>query len=428
MRLIATLAALRKRSSCSIGLSPSKGGARAPDCHDGLELKRGNLCQCFKRPEMRQKPRCERFLFAASPHGVAGVPPAFSPLTPRWAMLPRFSMRTLLGLLFIAVGTATTNALDSSQLETQVRNITAPLGNVGVGVQVVETSEQWFFKGSERFPMQSTYKAPIAVAVLHQVDQGVLTLDQPIVIHRADLSVGWSPINKSFQGEAMPFTIQELLQRMVGESDNTAADVLQRTLGGPKNVQQILDGLGIKDVRIDRLEREIQLEMRGLDVKDFQPDWSDNEVLQQALSQLPESARRTALQHYFDDPRDTATPIGMCDFLVKLQTNRLLSEKSTQLLLKVMTESTTGQKRLKAGLPAGWSVAHKTGTSGDLLRVWPATNDVGILSTPQDEHIAIAVFIANSPASFEDIERATAQIAAAVAKAFEERKKTSSAR
>lgn len=377
---------------------------------------------------MRQKPRCERFLFAASPHGVAGVPPAFSPLTPRWAMLPRFSMRTLLGLLFIAVGTATTNALDSSQLETQVRNITAPLGNVGVGVQVVETSEQWFFKGSERFPMQSTYKAPIAVAVLHQVDQGVLTLDQPIVIHRADLSVGWSPINKSFQGEAMPFTIQELLQRMVGESDNTAADVLQRTLGGPKNVQQILDGLGIKDVRIDRLEREIQLEMRGLDVKDFQPDWSDNEVLQQALSQLPESARRTALQHYFDDPRDTATPIGMCDFLVKLQTNRLLSEKSTQLLLKIMTESPTGRKRLKAGLPAGWSVAHKTGTSGDLLRVWPATNDVGILSTPQDEHIAIAVFIANSPASFEDIERATAQIAAAVAKAFEERKKTSSAR
>jgi beta-lactamase class A len=343
-------------------------------------------------------------------------------------MLPRFSVRTLLGLLFIAVGTATTNALDSSQLETQVRNITGPLGNVGVGVQVVETSEQWFFKGSERFPMQSTYKAPIAVAVLHQVDQGVLTLDQPIVIHRADLSVGWSPINKSFQGEAMPFTIQELLQRMVGESDNTAADVLQRTLGGPKNVQQILDGLGIKDVRIDRLEREIQLEMRGLDAKDFQSDWSDNEVLQQALSQLPESARRTALQHYFDDPRDTATPIGMCDFLVKLQTNRLLSEKSTQLLLKIMTESTTGQKRLKAGLPAGWSVAHKTGTSGDLLRVWPATNDVGILSTPQDEHIAIAVFIANSPASFEDIERATAQIAAAVAKAFEERKKTSSAR
>jgi beta-lactamase class A len=343
-------------------------------------------------------------------------------------MLPRFSVRTLLGLLFIAVGTATTNALDSSQLETQVRNITGPLGNVGVGVQVVETSEQWFFKGSERFPMQSTYKAPIAVAVLHQVDQGVLTLDQPIVIHRADLSVGWSPINKSFQGEAMPFTIQELLQRMVGESDNTAADVLQRTLGGPKNVQQILDGLGIKDVRIDRLEREIQLEMRGLDAKDFQSDWNDNEVLQQALSQLPESARRTALQHYFDDPRDTATPIGMCDFLVKLQTNRLLSEKSTQLLLKIMTESTTGQKRLKAGLPAGWSVAHKTGTSADLLRVWPATNDVGILSTPQDEHIAIAVFIANSPASFEDIERATAQIAAAVAKAFEERKKTSSAR
>lgn len=111
---------------------------------------------------------------------------------------------------------------------------------------------------------------------------------------------------------------------------------------------------------------------------------------------------------------------------MKLQTNRLLSEKSTQLLLKIMTESTTGQKRLKAGLPAGWSVAHKTGTSGDLLGVSPATNDVGILTTPQGKHIAIAVFISNSPASLEDIEKATAQIAAAAVKAFAEQKKTNS--
>src|SRR5438132_3672310 len=116
----------------------------------------------------------------------------------------------------------------------------------------------------------------------------------------------------------------------------------------------------------------------------------------------------------------------MCDFLVKLRTNRLLSEKSTELLLQMMTETNTGQKRLKAGLPAGWSVAHKTGTSGDLLGVRPAINDVGILTTPQGEHIAIAVFVSDSPASLEDIERAMAQIAAATVKAFAEQKKTSS--
>jgi beta-lactamase class A len=164
--------------------------------------------------------------------------------------------------------------------------------------------------------------------------------------------------------------------------------------------------------------------MRGIAAKDFQTDWSKPEAFEKVVEQLPESSRHQALQHYYEDPRDTATPKGMCDFLVRLQTNRLLSEKSTQLLLKIMTESTTGQKRLKAGLPAGWSVAHKTGTSGDLLGVWPATNDVGILTTPQGEHIAIAVFISNSPASLEDIEKATAQIAAAAVKAFAERKKT----
>src|SRR3981081_1575710 len=344
-------------------------------------------------------------------------------LTPRARMLTPLPMRTLPILFFlISAGTATANALDTSLLETQVRNIAK--GNVAVGVQVVETGEQWFFKGDERFPMQSTYKAPIAVAVLHQVDEGTLTLDHLIAIHRTDLSVLWSPVNQKYAGEAMTFTVEDLLRRMVGESDNTAADVLQRTLGGPKNVQQILDGLGIKNVRVDRLEREIQLEMRGIAAKDFQTDWSKPEAFEKVVEQLPEPSRHQALQHYYDDPRDTATPKGMCDFLIKLQTGCLLSEKSTQLLLKIMTESTTGQKRLKAGLPAGWSVAHKTGTSGDVLGVWPATNDVGILTTPQGEHIAIAVFISNSRASWENIERARAQIAAAAVKAFAERKKT----
>jgi beta-lactamase class A len=97
-------------------------------------------------------------------------------------MLTRLPMRTLPGLLsVILLGTATANALDSSLLDTQTRNIAGTLGAVGIGVQVVETGEQWFFKGDERFPMQSTYKAPIAVAVLYQVDCGALTLDQPIL-------------------------------------------------------------------------------------------------------------------------------------------------------------------------------------------------------------------------------------------------------
>jgi beta-lactamase class A len=336
-------------------------------------------------------------------------------------------MRILPGLLSVVLfGTVTADALDSAILEGRIQNIVGHLGNVGVGVEVVETGEQWYLKGGQRFPMQSTYKAPIAVAVLHQVDQSALGLDQPIVIRRADLSVEWSPINKRFQGEAMTFTVEELLRRMVSESDNTAADVLQRKLGGPKNVEQILEGIGIKDVRVDRLERELQLEMRGIAAKDFRTDWSKAEAFAQAVEQLPESSRHQALQYYFEDPRDTATPKGMCDFLVKLQTNRLLSEESTQLLLKIMTETITGQKRLKAGLPAGWSVAHKTGTSGDLLGVWPAINDVGILTAPQGEHLAIAVFVTNSPAPFEEIEKGIAQIAAAAVEAFEEEKKTSS--
>src|SRR5260370_42408857 len=101
--------------------------------------------------------------------------------------------------------------------------------------------------------------------------------------------------------------------------------------------------------------------MRGIAAKDFRTDWSNTEAFSKAVEQLPEASRRQALQHYYEDPSDTATPKGMWGFLVMLRTNRLLSQKSTQLLLQIMTESTTGLNLHKAGLPAGLRSHHKTG-------------------------------------------------------------------
>jgi beta-lactamase class A len=109
----------------------------------------------------------------------------------------------------------------------------------------------------------------------------------------------------------------------------------------------------------------------------------------------------------------------MIDLLTKLQSRQLLSEDSTALLLKIMTDSPTGQQRLKAGLPPGWSIAHKTGTGGDVLGIGLATNDVGLISSPTGRHIAIAVFIAGSKAPLEQRESVMAAVASAVSKAMQ---------
>jgi beta-lactamase class A len=109
----------------------------------------------------------------------------------------------------------------------------------------------------------------------------------------------------------------------------------------------------------------------------------------------------------------------MIDLLVKLQSRQLLSEDSTALLLKIMTDSPTGQQRLKAGLLPGWSLAHKTGTGADVLGIGIATNDVGLISSPTGKHIAIAVFIADSKAPLEQRESVISAVASTVIQAMQ---------
>lgn len=287
--------------------------------------------------------------------------------------------------------------------------------DIGIGVLDLNTGESWFRNRQQKFPMQSVYKLPIAIAVLKRVDQRKISLDQSVTITRKDFSAGNNPIIKDIKGDQAQFTVRDLLNRMMGVSDNTASDVLVRLIGGPSKVNQTLVKLGVRNVRVDRLERKLQLDSVGL--KTFQPEWSDAKLLKAAIEQVPATVQQTALQKYLTDPRDTATPAGLVDLLAKLQKQKLLSANSTAVLLQMMTNSTSGSKRLKAGLPQNWSIAHKTGTGADVLGVGVATNDVGIISSPEGKRIAIAVMIPGSKAPLAERERLMAQVVALVVKA-----------
>jgi len=321
----------------------------------------------------------------------------------------------LLALVATTLAPAMAGAdLDAPRLQSRLRQIEARLGTgrIGVGVRDLSTGQTILLNGNKRFPMQSTFKMPLAVAVLALVDRGQLSLDRRITITSKDLSVPFSRINDDFKGQPRAYTVRELLNLSAGESDNTAADVLLRLVGGPAKVTQVLRSVGVQGLRIDRYEHVLQMNYTGLGP--FRPAWSRESVLQTAISRVPKTRAQAALRAYLVDPRDTSTPQEAVVLLADLQAGRLLSAASTQLLLRIMTESRTGPDRLTAGLPKGWSLAHKTGTGRSVHGVEGTVNDMGVVTMPNGGRVAIVVFVAGARGPRSRIEKGIADVARAV--------------
>lgn len=283
-----------------------------------------------------------------------------------------------------------------------------------VGVLNIDGGETWALSATRAFPMQSVFKAPLGAAVLAQVDAGRLSLDEVITLTELDLSPPYSPVADAWP-RVKSYTVRDLLVRAVGGSDNTAADVLMKRIGGPGVVQAWLTDKHIRDLRIDRYERELQTDVYGM--APFRPEWRGEAAFATVLGAVPPDTRRAAMAAYLSDRRDTATVSAALDFLRKLVARQLLSPQSTDLLLQIMTESPTGQNRLKAGLPPDATLAHKTGTGRTDLGVNPATNDIGVIRLKDGRRYGVAVFLAGSPASDAERDAMIADVARAVVRA-----------
>ncbi len=266
--------------------------------------------------------------------------------------------------------------------------------------------------GTDPFPMQSVMKLPVAIAALDAVDRGTWHLDDEVLVRKQDLSVFVQPIAKLVGPNGYKTTIDDLVRRAIVDSDNACVDILIARLGGPAAVQAALNRKAILNIRVDRDEKHLQTDILALEWRD---EYLDPSVLDRAIAAVPEARRDAAFAAYQRDPRDTATPRAMTIMLERLAAGILLSPSSTQRLLETLAQTTTFPDRLKAGLPVGWTIGHKTGTSGTWRGVTAATNDVGILTGPKGETISIAVFIAESKASDKDRAKLMADIARAIA-------------
>lgn len=266
----------------------------------------------------------------------------------------------------------------TEELQKQIEQIAAESkGRVGVAAAILETGESVSLNQDGHFPMQSVYKMPIAMAVLRQIDGGKLKSDQKVRVEKSDfVRKGQHSPLRDKNPDGVEISIEELLRLAVSESDGTASDVLLKLAGGAESVGKYLNEIGANEIIIANSEKEIG------------QDWETQY-------------------------RNWATPAGAVELLRALYEKRGLSEQSQALMLKLMIESSTGPKRLKGLLPAGTVAAHKTGTSGTQNGITAATNDIGIITLPNGNHLAIAVFVSDSPADEATREQVIAKTARA---------------
>ena len=192
----------------------------------------------------------------------------------------------------------------------------------------------------ERFAMCSTFKLPLAALVLRAAEAGRLRLDDAVAITKADL-VAYAPVVEPKVGQTL--TLAALAEAAQTTSDNAAANLLLARLGGPAGFTAALRGLGDSVTRLDRTEPQLNVVKPG-------------------------------------EEHDTTSPRAMAATMARLLTGDVLSAASRERLIGWMVATTTGGKRLRAGLPSSWRAGDKTGTAqaaamtdkvNDLVIMWP---------------------------------------------------------
>jgi beta-lactamase class A len=311
-----------------------------------------------------------------------------------------------LALLWCAFAVADPNL---PKLEREIERLAAAGGGVvGAAAIHVESGDRAALNPSERFPMASTYKVPIAVQLLHRVDRGEIKLDEMVTLRPADLHPGSGTLSDLFNKPGVALSVRNLLELMMLISDNSATDICLRLAGGPEAVNRRLGALGITGIRVDRPTLMLIMDAAGVGQLPPEEEWSP-ETFTRLLRAVSPEARDEARRRFEEDPRDTATPEGMARLLVRIQKKDCLAPDSGELLVDIMRRCRTGAARLRGMLPAGTAVANKTGT------IARSTNDVGIISLPHGAgHVALAVFVKSSEKELAQRERAIAEIARAV--------------
>jgi len=241
---------------------------------------------------------------------------------------------------------------------------------VGFSAYDLESGQRWKYQADERFAMSSTFKTLACAALLHRVDAGQENLERAVSFSESDL-VTYSPITEKYAG-GQTMTLSDLCEAALTMSDNTAANLILRSLGGPEKVTSFARSLGDDVTRLDRWETELNEAVPG-------------------------------------DNRDTTTPNAMVKNLQSLLLGDALSGKPREQLHDWLKRNQVADGLFRAVVPEGWIVADRTGAGG-----FGSRSITAIIWPPERQPIVVALYLTQTEASFSERNEAIAEIGEAI--------------
>lgn len=267
-----------------------------------------------------------------------------NPLIQRRTLLLGASVLPLAGACTAWSGTGSQSSAEAqlAELESAAGGRLGVVGfNTGSGARIQH-------RAHERFPLCSTFKLMLAAAVLERSAKDTSLLSKNVSYSKSDL-IDHSPITEKHVSTGM--TVAAMCAATIQYSDNAAANLLLKVLGGPSTVTAFARGIGDQTFRLDRTEPELNTSIPG-------------------------------------DPRDTTTPAAMSDSIQRLVLGDALGAGQRDQLRTWLLGNTTNTERFLAGVPAGWKVGDKTGGGS-----YGSNNDVGVLWPPAGAPIVLSVYL-----------------------------------
>ena len=241
---------------------------------------------------------------------------------------------------------------------TLVSTISVDAQNEVIGGCVKKGGTESGINATSRFPMYSVMKFPQALYVANFLSRNNIDLNTEVIVRKDELLQDtWSPMLSTFENQRS-ITYSELLALSLQQSDNNACDILFERCGGPRAVEKYIRKLGIKDIRIQKTEKQ--------------------------MHERPIASNK-----------NWCTPQSMVALLEWFIIHHNDNE-SLHFIWKLMAECPTGGDRLPAAVPNSAEIVHKTGTGYPLPSGLPSgICDVGIIILDDGQQLPIAVFIIN---------------------------------
>ncbi|WP_417579285.1 class A beta-lactamase [Nitrincola sp.] len=256
---------------------------------------------------------------------------------------------------------------DEDVLLSELKRIESHLdARIGFAAHDTETGMRWEYNSDQRFPLSSTFKTLACAALLQRVDAGSEQLTTSVSVSSSDL-VTYSPVLEEY-ADTRDITLFELCEATMTTSDNTAANLILQSLGGPESVTDFARQLDDKVTRLDRWETDLNQAEPG-------------------------------------DERDTTTPNAMVSNLEQLLLSNVLSLESKRYLQTWLVNNKVADALFRSSMPNDWVIGDRTGAGGFGSRsitavIWPA----------EREPVFVAFYITETTASFEERNAAIAQL------------------